>query len=38
MSAEDAMKITIKNKTAPHFSFGNFVLQMEDDLEKTIDK
>ncbi len=34
LSAEEAMEITIKNKTVPNFSFSNFILQMEKDLKK----
>ena len=35
LSAEEAMEITVKNKTVPNFSFSNFILQMENDLEKS---
>ncbi len=34
LSAEEAMKITVKNKTVPKFSFSTFILQMESDLKK----
>lgn len=36
-SAEEAMKITVKNKSVPDFSFSSFILQMEDDLMKVVD-
>jgi hypothetical protein len=32
LSAEDAMKITVKNKSVPNFSFSTFILQMKKDL------
>ncbi len=34
LSALDAMKITVKNKTVPNFSFSKFIFQMEKDLKK----
>ena len=34
LNAEEAMKITMKNKTTENFSFDNFILQMENDLKK----
>ena len=33
LTAEEAMKITAKNKSVPDFSFSNFILQMENDLK-----
>lgn len=35
LNAEKAMKITLKNKTVTDFSFGDFILQMEKDLENS---
>ena len=37
LSAEEAMKITVKNKSVPNFSFSTFILQMESDLMKVVD-
>lgn len=34
LTAEEAMKITVKNKTVPNFSFSTFILQMEKDLQR----
>lgn len=34
MSAIEAMKITVKNKTVQNFSFSTFIQQMENDLKK----
>jgi len=37
LNADEAMKITIKNKSVPNFSFSTFILQMESDLMKVVD-
>lgn len=34
LSAEEAMTITVKNKSVSNFSFSNFIVQMENDLKK----
>lgn len=34
LTAEEAMKITVKHKSDSNFSFSNFILQMENDLRK----
>lgn len=34
LSANEAIKIAVKNKTATNFSFSNFILQMENDFKK----
>lgn len=34
LTADESLKITVKNKTVPNFSFSTFILQMEKDLQR----